>query len=231
MTTPEFAVVETNSLDAEALAAFGEEVRELRRARQMTLSRLAEISGVSISHLSAIERGAVNASANKVAQIANALAVPPEWFFARREGAGPLERTYVVRKEERRNLNVLYGETPEERESMDWLLSSSIGSKFHLGISHYPPAGETIPDTLYVRDGEQHVVVLEGQMTLRLEGEEIELYEGDSYSIPGNIPHAIRNTSDKRAKMIWVNSPVIIPKDAAIEEGAPPGGNLIRVVT
>ena len=50
----------------ESVATFGGEVRELRRARQMTLADLAEASGVSLSHLSAIERGSVNPSLKKI---------------------------------------------------------------------------------------------------------------------------------------------------------------------
>ncbi|MEM8728472.1 MAG: helix-turn-helix transcriptional regulator [Pseudomonadota bacterium] len=58
------------------LIAFGAEVRKLRKARQMTLAALARASGVSTSHLSAIERGAVNPTLAKIAQIASALGVP-----------------------------------------------------------------------------------------------------------------------------------------------------------
>lgn len=211
-------IVEAVDPESEALAAFGSEVRELRRARRMTLSELANASGVSISHLSAIERGTVNASVRKVAQIAKALAVPADWFFSRRSGDGPLERAHVVREENRRNLNVLYGDNPQARESVDWLLSSSIGGLFHLGISDHPPAGPVIPDTLYVREGEQHVLVLEGQVTVQLGEEVIELHAGDSYSIPGEIPHSIRNRGDKPARTVWVNTPVIIPLDAAVSK-------------
>lgn len=205
-------------MDGDVLSAFGAEVRELRRARRMTLAELANVSGVSISHLSAIERGTVNASVRKVTQIADALAVPPDWFFSPRPGAGPLERTHVVRAGNRRNLNVLYGDNAPAHESVDWLLSSSIGGLFHLGISDHPPAGPVIPDTLYVREGEQHVFVLEGQVTVQLGDEVIELSGGDSYSIPGEIPHSIRNRTDRPARTIWVNTPVIIPFDAAILE-------------
>ena len=123
----------------ECLATFGAEVRELRRARRMTLADLAQTSGVSVSHLSAVERGSVNPTLSKIARIAEGLDVPEEWFFNRREGKGPLERTYVVRHENRRNLNLLYGEPAEVSGYSDALLSSSLGGAFHMGISEYPP--------------------------------------------------------------------------------------------
>lgn len=140
--------------------------------------------------------------------------MPEEWFFSRREGIGPLERTYVVRQENRRNLNLLYGETEEVSGYSDALLSSSLGGAFHMGISEYPPHSEQVADEIYSRAGEQHGLVLEGELVLTLEDETITVRAGDSFSFPGEILHATRNKSDKPARLIWVNSPVIIPKYA-----------------
>lgn len=205
----------------EGLAAFGAEVRQLRKARQMTLAELAKSSGVSISHLSAIERGTVNASLNKISRIAEALAVPEEWFFNRRPGHGPLERAYVVRQSNRRNLNLLYSEPVEQSGYSDQLLSSSIGGGFYLGISEYRPQSEQVVDQYFSRDGELHGVVLEGELQLSLETETINVRAGDSFSFPGNILHVLRNVTDQPARLIWVNSPVIIPKFAALDAAEP----------
>ena len=205
----------------ESIATFGSEVRELRKARQMTLDQLAKASGVSVSHLSSIERGAVSPSLNKITQIAEGLGVPEEWFFARREGAGPLERTYVVREKNRRDLNLLYGQPTEVSGYSDALLSSSLGGGFHMGISEYAPHSELVADEIYVRDGEQHAIVLEGELELKLEDEIITVRAGDSFSFPGDILHATRNRSDKPARLIWVNAPVIIPQLAVHDAPEP----------
>ncbi len=196
-----------------SVAAFGLEVRQLRKARRMTLAQLAEASGVSLSHVSAIERGTVNASLDKVTRLADALSVPVAWFFTRRSGNGPLERAHVVRAKNRRNLNLLYGETAEESGYTDWLLSSTIGGAFYFGISEYAPYSDAHSDDMVVRDGEQHCLVLEGEIELILRDEIITLHAGDSYSIPGHIPHRSSNQSNNPARMIWVNCPVIIPEE------------------
>ena len=201
----------------ESLLALGSEVRELRKARQMTLAALAKASGVSVSHLSAIERGTVNPSLDKVSKIAAGLGVPEAWFFTRRSGAGPMERAYVVRQGNRRNLNLLYGETVEQSGYADALLSSSIGGSFYMGISDYPPNSDQVVDHLYEREGEHHGFVLEGELELYLVDETITLRGGDSYSFPGHLLHRVRNAGDKPAKLIWVNAPVIIPKYAALK--------------
>ncbi len=196
----------------EALTAFGAEVRQLRKARQMTLAELADESGISVSHLSAIERGTVNASLGKIARLAGALAVPEEWFFNHRPGSGPMERSYVVRKNKRRNLSLLYGEPTERSGYIDQLLSSSIGGDFYMGVSDYSPHSSQIVSPLFTRAGEMHGLVLEGEFELTLDDEVIMLTSGDSFSFPGQIVHSARNISDEPARLLWVNSPVIIPK-------------------
>lgn len=213
MNAPRPAVIAQTELD-ETLASLGAEVRQLRKARQMTLADLARESGVSVSHLSSIERGSVNATLDKIRRIATALDVPEEWFFATRPGNGPMERTYVVRRENRRNVNMLYGEGPETCGYSDALLSSSLGGAFHMGMSEFPPHSDAYPVEVYVREGEAHGLVLEGELELTLEDEVITLRAGDSYSFPGDLPHSTRNVSDKPARLIWVNSPVIIPRNA-----------------
>ena len=183
----------------------------------MTLRNLAEASGISVSHLSAIERGAVNASLNKVAQIAEALGVSADWFFAKRAGAGPMERAYVVRARNRRNLNQLYGEDVDELGLSDKLLSSSIGGAFFMGVAEYAPHSARPNHPMYQHGGEQHGFVLEGELELVIGGEEIRLQAGDSYSFPTEIIHNARNRTDKPCRLVWAISPVVIPRDVVIE--------------
>lgn len=214
---------------ARSVEALGAEVRQLRKTRGLTLDDLSRASGMSLSHLSAIERGTVNASLDKLTRIAMALDVPMAWFFTRRAGDGPLEQAYVVRSENRRSLNMLYGESPEELGYSDWLLSSTIGGKWHMGVAKYGPGSGKTRDALYAREGELHAVVLEGELELQLEDEIVVLRCGDSFSFPGEIPHALRNKSDHPAQLLWIDAGVVMRKDALLEQVAGPEGKLDRV--
>ena len=196
-----------------SLATLGSEVRQLRRARQMTLKAMAAASGVSLSHLSAIERGTANPSIDVIGKIAEALDVSSDWFFARRPGNGPLERSFVVRRQNRRNLNVLYAESAAEVGYADALLSSSIGGNFYMGVADYAPRSTRQFDHLYQHGGEQHGYVLDGELQLLIGDETITLRQGDSYSFPASVVHNVRNRTDQPARLIWATSPVVIPKD------------------
>jgi transcriptional regulator with XRE-family HTH domain len=198
---------------ASAAATFGAEVRALRKTRRMTLKDLATVSGVSLSHLSAIERGASNPSLEVIDSIASALSVSPDWFFVRRSGAGPLERACVVRAHERRALNVLYGQSEHEIGYADGLLSASIGGRFYMGMARYAPGASRPDEPMLVHDGEEHGVVIEGTLELTLGDEVVTLRAGDSYSFDGRIPHHARNRSDAPAVLVWAVAPVVIPKD------------------
>ena len=53
--------------------AFGKRVREIRRRRDMTQERLAELSGLSIQYIGEIERGKRNPSLTSIETLASAL--------------------------------------------------------------------------------------------------------------------------------------------------------------
>lgn len=190
-------------------------MRQLRKARQLTLKDLAAETGISLSHVSAIERGVSKPSVDVLHAIARALDVTPDWFFARRSGTGPMEQAYVVRAQNRRNLNTLYGQDALELGYSDHLLSSSIGGQFYMGLAVYAPFAERPEDPLQEHEGEEHGLVLEGALEMQIGDEFITLRAGDSYSFDARIPHHARNRTDKVCRLIWAVSPVVIPKDVA----------------
>ena len=205
---------------ASSLSSLGAELRELRKARDLTLKQLSQLAGISLSHLSAIERGAVNPSIDVLNALADGLEVAPSWFFARRNGQSPLEQAFVVRRQNRRDLNTLYGEGPGPLGYEDALLSSSIGGQFYMGLAVYAPNSGTPDDRMQSHEGETHGLVLEGELEMRIGDETITLREGDSYSFDARIPHHARNRTDKICRLVWAVSPVVIPKSAAAREAS-----------
>ena len=200
---------------ADSLSSLGAEMRQLRKARGLPLKELGARSSISLSHVSAIERAATSPSMEVLEALARALDVTPGWFFARRRGAGPMERAYVVRRQNRRDLNLLYDEDVADLGYEDMLLSSSIGGQFYMGLAVYPPNSETPLDRMQPHDGETHGFVIEGTLELRIGAETVTLRTGDSYSFAARIAHHARNTSDAPCRLVWAVSPVVIPKVAA----------------
>lgn len=195
--------------DAERL---GSEIREVRKARGLTLKELSEVVSCSTAYLSRIELGTAKVSVELLTEISAALAVDPAWFFPKQAGAGPLERRHVVRAENRRSLSGMYTRSTEELGFEDELLSSSLAGQCYLIFSRFPPVAGAPPEPLeaYVFEGEQHAIVFSGEVELRLEDEVIVLRAGDSFSYPSAIAHRFRNRANAEATMVWAMSPVRI---------------------
>ncbi|PVH28836.1 helix-turn-helix domain-containing protein [Pararhodobacter oceanensis] len=198
--------------DAERLGA---EIREVRKARGMTLKDLSAQLSCSAAYLSRIELGTARVSKALLDEISAALQVDADWFFPKRPGAGPLESRHVVRAENRRPLSGMYTRSKEELGFEDALLSSTLSGQCYLILSRFPPcegAPPEPPEPLegYAFEGEQHAIVLSGEVELRLGDEVIVLRAGDSFSYPATIAHRFRNRRSEEATMVWAMSPVRI---------------------
>lgn len=200
---------DVSQTDAQRL---GLEIREVRKARGLTLQNLSEAVSCSKAYLSRIELGAAKVSDDLLNEISNALAVDPNWFFPKQEGNGPLERKHVVRRGNRRALSAMYTRSTDELGFEDELLSSTLSGQCYLILSRFPPGAGEPPEPLegYSFEGEQHAIVLSGEVELRLGDEIISLREGDSFSYPSMIAHRFRNKTEKEATMVWAMSPVRI---------------------
>ncbi|OSQ47580.1 helix-turn-helix domain-containing protein [Marivita geojedonensis] len=196
-------------IDAERL---GSEIREVRKARGLTLDDLSAQLSCSTAYLSRIERGTANVSDSILKEISAALGVAAEWFFPVQSGEGPLERRHVVRAQNRRPLSDMYTRSKEELGFEDELLSSTLSGQCYLILSRFPPGAGEPPEPLpgYEFEGEQHAMVLSGEVELRLGHEVIILSKGDSFSYPSMIAHRFRNRGKTEATMIWAMSPVRI---------------------
>lgn len=192
--------------------SIGPEVRQLRRARGLSLEDLKRLSGTSVSFLSAIERGTRRPSIKTLSDIAAALEIDIQWFFQSPRGGGPLEQQFVVRRENRRDLTGVYKQSPQDLGYHDALLSSSIGGRFYMGLARYAPHSSFAIRRFHRHEGEEHGFVVKGQLELKLGEETITLREGDSYSFDGSTPHSARNTTDEEVILVWAVSPVVIPK-------------------
>ena len=190
----------------------GDEIRAVRKARQLTLKELSKRTGRSVAYLSRIELGEARISVDLLTDIGTALNVDPKWFFPSRTGTGNHERSCVVRADSRRPLSNLYTRTSEELGFNDELLSSSIAGQCYMLISHFPPTENDNNEARegYVFEGEMHGIIIKGCVELTLEDEVIQLNAGDSFSFSSQVPHRLRNCIHEESIMISTMTPVRI---------------------
>jgi transcriptional regulator with XRE-family HTH domain len=177
----------------------GKEIRDLRKAKRMTLTELSQACGYSISFLSQLERNVSRPSIKCLHDISLALGVSISWFFG---DAGPAlseERDYIVRGSRRRRLEFDSGITDE-------LLSPSLSGQIELLLCRLAPGATSGKDT-YKHEGEEAGLVVSGTFEIWIEDRHFILKAGDSFSFPSTERHRYRNPSDEETTVVWAVTP------------------------
>jgi transcriptional regulator with XRE-family HTH domain len=194
------------------LADLGNEIRQLRKVRGVTLQQLAMATGKSVGYLSQVERNLTKPSVAALQDISEALAVHIGWFFPEDNAGSPQEREHIVRKANRRRLTYSELSGTEYLGLHDHLLSANLNGELALGISRYQPGASTGDDS-YAHDGEEAGLVIAGQLQLTI-GERVHLLEaGDSFSFKSRLQHRYANPSDREDTLVvWANTPITLRK-------------------
>jgi transcriptional regulator with XRE-family HTH domain len=180
--------------------AVGQRLRELRRARRLSLETVAARTDLSIGFLSQIERGLSSPSLRVLATLADVLGVGIAGLFGAREKADTAADAIVTREKARAKLNLW-------RTGISKQLLSPAGSdgRLNLFLVHMEPGGST-GDELYTHDGEEAGLVIEGEMKLTVDAESWTLKRGDSFRFASRRPHRFSNPShENKAVVLWVN--------------------------
>jgi len=180
--------------------AVGQRIRDLRRARAMSLEVVAARTELSIGFLSQIERGLSSPSLRVLATLADVLGVGIAGLFGAKENDAAAPDAIVTRERQRAELNLW-------RTGISKQLLSPAGSegRLNLFLVHMEPGGST-GDELYTHDGEEAGLVIEGEMKLTVDAESWTLKHGDSFRFASRRPHRFSNpSSDSKAVVLWVN--------------------------
>ncbi len=177
-----------------ATGSIGDNLRKLRRAKQLTLKQVTEISGVSVALLSQIEREKANPSVNTLKKLADTLGVSVGYFFD--EGG---DATFITRANARRVLEMGGGITYH-------LLSQKTAPTLEVLLNVFNE-GATTGDEVYSHPGEECGIVLKGTLQVELAGRTFILEEGDSISFSSSLPHKLSNLGPGQAEAIWINTP------------------------
>ena len=178
----------------------GVQIRELRRVRGVTIAELADKIHRSIGWVSQIERGLSEVSIAALTEIAHALGVQVTWFFGSGLPVPEDEQQVVVRRANRRTLDIHGSGMHEE------ILSPTLTGDILLIESTLAPGAST-GDRSRERHAAEAGVVLSGTLQLTIEDQTVTLNPGDSFSLKPRGNHRCANVSDEPAVVLWVISP------------------------
>ena len=186
----------TTDIDTEA--AIGEQLRELRQVKNLTLREVADKAGISVSYLSQLERNQSRLPIGVLRRIGDALGVQMNWFFQRPGAADATESDIVVRAAKRRRMAFTGLGIAEE------LLSPNLGGPLELLLSTIDPGADSED---YAHDGAEAGYVLSGVLDLWVSGRQFRLSEGDSFSFKSTQVHRCANPGELPTRVLWVITP------------------------
>jgi transcriptional regulator with XRE-family HTH domain len=179
---------------ASALLGIGSRIRQLRGDRGLTLQGLADMTGLSASLLSLVERGKTSPSIGTLVAIAHAFDVHMTDLMPEAPATDELP---VLRYDEQRVFA-----TPEGVNRR--ILRDDRVRGLEVALNEYGEGGRSA-DSLLHHAGYEYGVVIEGTLTVEVDGHSYELQPGDSIAYDSTRPHRIINRGPGAARAMWVN--------------------------
>jgi transcriptional regulator with XRE-family HTH domain len=164
------------AVESTPMTTIGDSLRATREHQGMTLERAAELSGISISHLSRLESSERQPSVASLLALAAAFGVPVGTLFGETQGATPL--TISEPDEIRRESNGL----------SIAICSGYAGSSAIDALRVSVPADRAAP-TPARHPGEEWIYVLEGTLRLEYDGAVHYLEKGVAVHFNAELPH------------------------------------------
>ncbi|TCR60792.1 cupin domain-containing protein [Bosea sp. BK604] len=179
---------------ATALAAIGVRIREVRLGRDMTLQALADACGLSPSMLSLVERGRASPSIGSLIVIANALGVQMSDFIVDQVVD---DEKLVVRSSEQRTIETA-------AHVIRRLIREDKARGISIALNEYAPhTGAT--EKPIKHDGFEYGFVLDGKLTVEVDGTLHVMETGDLISYSSRRPHRIWNHGNGHVRTLWIN--------------------------
>lgn len=176
----------------------GMKIKKLRAEKGITLKELSEKSELSIGFLSQLERGLTTIAVDSLEKLAQVLEVHLTYFF----DYPHKRKDMVLRSYEQEILDI------EEGGFIKYSLSTNLEDKqLDPRLVEILPQKKDEEIISYKHEGEEFVYVLEGILTIYIDGEMHEVYPGDSVHMNSNITHNWANYTNKKVKLLAVNTP------------------------
>ena len=188
---------------------YGRRIREMRKRRGLTLKEVAEATGYTIGHISQIERDLKSPSLVALRKIAACLKCSEVWLImddselsakSSEEGKKSKE-SYLMRKENRIPMKI-----PEIDVSYSIFTPSKLPNAQEAQMTglivRLKPNTWVTEKMISHGNYDERLLLLKGELELRIDNSTYMIYEGDSFYIPKNCLHNYLNTSNEEATII-----------------------------
>jgi transcriptional regulator with XRE-family HTH domain len=174
----------------------GARLRQLRRAKDMTLEALARAVDVDKAHLSRIENDVKTPSIGMLAQLAQALGVSMGHLLGETLDRSEIKVTRAA------DLLASGGRDNGQHRFMPLLHGSAVGSFEAFLVYPGPDAG----DVEARHAGQEMLYILSGAVEVMFHTHKVQVNSGDCIHFPGHLQHRLRRVGRAKAVALLVLS-------------------------
>lgn len=172
-------------------------IKDLRNSNNITLKKLSEQTGLSISFLSQIEQGSTSLAITSLKKIADAFGVSISHFFSDIDNYN-----YSVKINDQKPFTV------EGSNIIHTRLSGKFENRKLETMTVILPPNKDFYEK-FNHPGEEFYYVLKGEVIFSINGNEYHLFEGESIHFPSNLTHQWKNPSSYNTKMLSILTPAL----------------------
>lgn len=174
----------------DATLAPGRRLSQIRQELGLSQRRVAELAGLTHSAISTIEQDKVSPAISTLQKLLNVYGLSLSAFFSEpKQGAMP---KVIVRPDD-------LVEIGSQGVSLR-LIDNGQARKLDMLLETYQPGASTGEKLRH--PGEETGTLLEGEITLVVNGQSFHLYAGESYVIDTGLPHSFTNTADQTCRIV-----------------------------
>jgi transcriptional regulator with XRE-family HTH domain len=174
----------------------GNRIRQLRQAKDLSAKELASRSGLTASYISRIENAKVSPTVATLGRVVQAMGETFASLFEDAQADGP-----VVRAHDRLPLH--------SHGVDDYRITPAWASRLVV-VESVIEAGQASGANPHTHPGDEEcVLVMDGQLTVWLDGQEHLLGPGDSATYLCRLPHRWRNSGRESSRVLWIITPAI----------------------
>ena len=180
----------------------GKKLRELRKAKGISLTELAEKSGVQIATLSRIEHMKMTGTIESHMNIAKALEIDITQLYM---GIVP-EKNKVDLKTSQSKTDVF---VHSDKSSYEILTAKILSKKMMPILLKIEPGGQTNVEKNQIGT-EKFIYVLEGKLEVQIEDTTYSLLQGNTLYFDASVRHCFFNKDKSTAKILCVGTPAAL---------------------
>lgn len=178
-----------NQKRLDEIVELGKSIRSRRKELKLTMQAVADAAGLSVGFISQVERGLTAPSLASLVGISEILDLPLNDFLTQ-PSAGDMSR-----QQARISYSIPGADVSYERVS-----TTFPGSQLHGVIVHEPPGHRSEPIS---HKGEEMFFILNGEITVELEGARTVLRQGDTIHFDSTRVHSTWNHGTETASILW----------------------------